>query len=177
MGGNEAKVEAVYGNLQVSFFAEVGPQGWLSLAAKYTREGEGHAQEGWQIEKDVDDHGVAWPPRQIHPDTPHFHLSTKKHTMSRFCLANSTLLMIQSHGANTNVRLGREQAQNTCSWKITEHASCGSRVSDPRVECARHRALDSTSSATKEQLLPTTSTSRNILLLDIFQRTQGGGRG
>ena len=82
MGGNEAKVEAVYGNLQVSFFAEVGPQGWLSLAAKYTREGEGHAQEGWQIEKDVDDHGVAWPPRQIHP-TPLIFTCLQKSTPCR----------------------------------------------------------------------------------------------
>ena len=53
MGGNEAKVTVVFGHLQRSFFAEVGPQGQRQYAAKYTWEGEGHATEGWQIEKDV----------------------------------------------------------------------------------------------------------------------------
>ena len=44
-GGNEAKVRAFYGNLQISFLVEVGPQGQRELAANHTREGEGHANE------------------------------------------------------------------------------------------------------------------------------------
>ena len=47
MGGNEAKVQAVFWNLQISFFAEG------ELAAKYTREVEGHTDKGWFIEKNV----------------------------------------------------------------------------------------------------------------------------
>ena len=52
-GGDETKVKAFYGSLQVSFPAEVGPQEQRQLAATYTREGEGHANEGWQIDKDM----------------------------------------------------------------------------------------------------------------------------
>ena len=40
-------MRAVYGKLQISFLAEG------ELAAKYPREGEGHANEGWFIDKDV----------------------------------------------------------------------------------------------------------------------------
>ena len=39
--------------LQISFFAEVGTQGQRQLAVKYTREGEGHANEVWQINPEV----------------------------------------------------------------------------------------------------------------------------
>ena len=41
------------GNLLISFLADVGPQGQRQLAAKYTREGEGHAKEGWHITSEV----------------------------------------------------------------------------------------------------------------------------
>ena len=47
------KIKDFCGNLQVSFLAEVGPQGQRQLAAKYTRGGEGHPNEGWEINKDV----------------------------------------------------------------------------------------------------------------------------
>ena len=53
VGGKEARVKAFYGNLQISFLAEVGPQGRRALAANYTREDEGHAIEGRFIIKDV----------------------------------------------------------------------------------------------------------------------------
>ena len=43
----------MYGNLQISFFRKVGPQGQRQLAAKYTRAGEGHATEGWHIKPEV----------------------------------------------------------------------------------------------------------------------------
>ena len=52
-GGDETNVKAFYGSLQVSFPAEVGPQEQRQLAATDTREKEGHANEGWQIDKDV----------------------------------------------------------------------------------------------------------------------------
>ena len=52
-GGDETAVKAFYGKLLVSFLAEVGPQGQRIFGAKYAREGEGHASEGWQIEKDA----------------------------------------------------------------------------------------------------------------------------
>ena len=39
VGGIEAKVKIVYGNLLIAFFAEVGPQGQRSLASTYTRDG------------------------------------------------------------------------------------------------------------------------------------------
>ena len=42
-----------FGNHQMSFLGEVGPQGQRQLAAKYTREGEGHADEAGQINKEV----------------------------------------------------------------------------------------------------------------------------
>ena len=45
--GDESKVRSFYGKLQTSFFVEG------DLAAKYTREGEGPADEGWFIDKDV----------------------------------------------------------------------------------------------------------------------------
>ena len=51
--GDKTNVKAFYGKFQVSFLAEVGPQVQRQLAANYTREGEGHANEGWQINKDV----------------------------------------------------------------------------------------------------------------------------
>ena len=51
--GDETKVKAFCGSLQVSFLAEVGPQGQKQLAATDTREKEGHANEGWQIDEDV----------------------------------------------------------------------------------------------------------------------------
>ena len=51
--GDESKIKTIYGALQISFFAEVGPQGQRRLAAKYTREGGGHANEGRQIHPDV----------------------------------------------------------------------------------------------------------------------------
>ena len=38
--GDETKLRAVYGKHQISFFAEVGPQGQRQLAAKCTRKGE-----------------------------------------------------------------------------------------------------------------------------------------
>ena len=41
--------EQFFGNLQVSFFAEVVPQGQRQLAAKYTRQGEGPTDKGWRI--------------------------------------------------------------------------------------------------------------------------------
>ena len=41
------KVEAFHGKLHISFLAEG------ELAAKYTREGKGHADEGWFIDKGV----------------------------------------------------------------------------------------------------------------------------
>ena len=44
---DESKVRAVHGKLQVSFMAEG------ELAAKHTGEGEGHANEGWFIDKYV----------------------------------------------------------------------------------------------------------------------------
>ena len=47
MGGDESEVRATYGKRQVSSFT-----GW-KLAAEYTREGEGHADEGWFIQKHV----------------------------------------------------------------------------------------------------------------------------
>ena len=47
MDGDESKVRSFYGKLRISFF--VGGD----LAAKYTREGEGLADEGWFIDKDV----------------------------------------------------------------------------------------------------------------------------
>ena len=50
---NDKTIKTVYGSLQISSFAEVGPQGQRHLAAKYTREGEGHANEGWQIHQEV----------------------------------------------------------------------------------------------------------------------------
>ena len=45
--GDESKVRSFCGKLRISFF--VGGD----LAAKYTREGEGHADEGWFIDNDV----------------------------------------------------------------------------------------------------------------------------
>ena len=53
--GDESKIKTFnfYGALQSSFFAEVGPQGQRQLAAKYTREGEGQENEGWQIHPEV----------------------------------------------------------------------------------------------------------------------------
>ena len=50
---DETKIKTIFGNLQISFFAEVIPQGQRHLAAKYTRDGEGHANEGWQIKSEV----------------------------------------------------------------------------------------------------------------------------
>ena len=66
-------------------------------------------------------------------DTHHFFTCLQKHTMSSFCLAILIPLTIQSHDADTNVRVGWEQAQNTCSGKITENTSCRSRVSKCRM--------------------------------------------
>ena len=51
--GDETKIKTVHENLQMSFFAEVGPQGQRQLPAKYTREHKGHAHEGWQINLEV----------------------------------------------------------------------------------------------------------------------------
>ena len=51
--GDDSEIKTIYGNLHISFFAEVRPQGQRQLAAKYTCEGEGHADEGWQINKGV----------------------------------------------------------------------------------------------------------------------------
>ena len=45
-GEDESKVRSFYGKLQISFF--VG-----GLAAKCTRDSEGHADEGWFFDKDV----------------------------------------------------------------------------------------------------------------------------
>ena len=47
--GDETQIRTIFGNLQVSFFAEVVPQGQRQLAAKYTRQGEGPADKGWRI--------------------------------------------------------------------------------------------------------------------------------
>ena len=44
MGGQESKINVVYGKLQISFFA---------MAAKFTPEGEGLAGEGWNIKPEV----------------------------------------------------------------------------------------------------------------------------
>ena len=57
-GGDETKVKAFCGSLLVSFLAEVGPQRQRQLVATYTREGEGHANEGYAVSKvctDFDD--------------------------------------------------------------------------------------------------------------------------
>ena len=43
MKGDESKVRTFYKELQISFFLG------RDVAAKYTREGEGHAEEGWVI--------------------------------------------------------------------------------------------------------------------------------
>ena len=43
---DKSKIKSIWGALQVSYFAGVGPMGNRSLAAKYTMEGEGHVQEG-----------------------------------------------------------------------------------------------------------------------------------
>ena len=43
-GRDDTNVKSFWGTIQVSFRAEVGPQGQRHLAAKYTREGEGHAR-------------------------------------------------------------------------------------------------------------------------------------
>ena len=43
MGGNESKINGVYGKIRISFF--VGS----ATAAKFTLEGEGLAGEGWNI--------------------------------------------------------------------------------------------------------------------------------
>ena len=51
--GDGSKIKTNCGALQISFFAEVGPQGQRQLAAKYTREGGGHANEGRQIHPEV----------------------------------------------------------------------------------------------------------------------------
>ena len=45
--GDESKVRSFRGKLRISFF--VGGD----LAAKHTREGEGHADEGWFTDQDV----------------------------------------------------------------------------------------------------------------------------
>ena len=47
MGGDEFLVRAFHGKLRMSFF--VG----RDIAPKYTREGEGHAEEGWVIDVQV----------------------------------------------------------------------------------------------------------------------------
>ena len=47
VGGDESKVRAFDGKLQISFF--VGKE----FAAKFTRKGEGHANKGWVIDKHV----------------------------------------------------------------------------------------------------------------------------
>ena len=47
MKSDESKVDSVYGNLQICFF--VGKV----VAAKYFREGEGLAEEGWVINSTV----------------------------------------------------------------------------------------------------------------------------
>ena len=46
---DETKLQAFHS----SFLADVGPQGQRRVAAKYRREGEGHSNECWQINKDV----------------------------------------------------------------------------------------------------------------------------
>ena len=47
VGGNESKINVVYGIIQISFF--VGG----AMAAKFTLEGEGFAGEGWNINTEV----------------------------------------------------------------------------------------------------------------------------
>ena len=47
MGGNESKINVVYGKFQISFF--VGE----AMAAKFTPEGEGLARESWNIKHEV----------------------------------------------------------------------------------------------------------------------------
>ena len=51
--GDESKIKTICGAIQISFFAEVGARGQRQLAAKYTREGGGHANEGRQIHPEV----------------------------------------------------------------------------------------------------------------------------
>ena len=51
--GEINKDRKLFGNLQISFFAEVGTQEQGQLTDKYTREDKGHANEGWQINKEV----------------------------------------------------------------------------------------------------------------------------
>ena len=46
MGGDESKVRAFDGKFQISFVGR-------DIAAKNTREGEGHADEGWVIDMHV----------------------------------------------------------------------------------------------------------------------------
>ena len=70
------------------------------------------------------------PSRQT-PDTHHF-TYLQKHTMTRFCVADFTLLMIQSRDAD--VRVGWEQTQKTCSGRTTEKAHAVEHMY-PSVEC------------------------------------------
>ena len=51
--GDESKIKTFYGTLQIPFFAQVGPQRQRHLAAKCTRVGKGHANEGWQINPEM----------------------------------------------------------------------------------------------------------------------------
>ena len=48
VGGNETKINVVYGKIQICFFEG------NAMAAKYSPEGEGLAGEGWSLKFDVD---------------------------------------------------------------------------------------------------------------------------
>ena len=51
--GDESKIKCIYGALHTTFLAEVGPVGYRKEAEKYTREGQGYAEEGWKVYPDI----------------------------------------------------------------------------------------------------------------------------